>query len=61
MLVKTQTVLELQEDDYGPDDARVYSSPNGRETMLALDVEMYRDLSSPLHITVTIEPGDLLN
>lgn len=63
VMVKTQTVLELQKDEYEVryDNPRVYASPGGRDTVMALDAEVYRDLGSPLHVTVTVEPGDLLN
>ena len=60
-LIKTTTVLELQEDDYEEGSPRVYMHPEGRLTTLALDPDVYWDLGGPLWVTVTIEPGDKLN
>lgn len=60
-LIKTTTVLDLQEDGYGDDDPRVYVHPEDRLTTLALDPGVYWDMGGPLQVTVTIEPGDKLN
>jgi hypothetical protein len=62
-LSKTRFLMEFAAwtDDMG---ARFIADPDEvgqRQRSLTLTTDVWRDMGEPLAITVTIEPGDLLN
>lgn len=61
-LIRTQTVLVWAESE--TETAMFVTEPAGgseRRTTLFLDPDVYEDMGSPARITVTVEPGYLLN
>lgn len=63
ILSKTQSVMRrLKTEDFGATYANGSSAPGDEITRLTtIDRQTYDDLGQPFEITVTIEPGDLLN
>lgn len=62
-LVKTTQVLQY-EGNLGDNRVRLSRAPDepgDLPTIVSLDRATWEDLGRPDHITVTIEPGDLLN
>lgn len=63
-LVKTRTILKFVEFYRGeipvfqPEDDEI---GHGRMTRIEVDRDVWNDMGQPETITVTIEPGDLLN
>lgn len=62
-LTKTRTVLVADGRESLPPRFVQEQEPgtNARLTEVALDTNVWRDMGSPTEITVTVEPGDLLN
>jgi hypothetical protein len=58
-LIRTRAVLTLEPDAGQP----LFSDQDddGRWTTIVLDDFVWRDMGEPETITVTVEPGDLLN
>ncbi len=57
MLTKTVTVLDMVEET----PVYVVMDEEGREHKLTVDRVVWMELGYPSQITVTIEPGDVLN
>lgn len=63
-LTKTRTVLEFVgiDEEEGPTFTQLPDEGEEfRSHIVSLDPEVYEDMGRPEVITVTIEPGDLLN
>lgn len=63
MLVKTTRVLQYEGNlgDNRVRFSRAPDEPGDLTTIVSLDRDSWEDLGRPDHITITIEPGDLLN
>lgn len=63
-LIKTRVVLPLASDLNADSDPWFQPTPDDQDARLTgvrLDGDVWRDMGQPTQITVTIEPGDLLN
>lgn len=58
-LTKTQVVLEQVNDD--PDDTTMLFCGEDTPNTVIIGRDVWEDMGEPEKITVTIEPGDLLN